>query len=72
MAEIDYYMEAQNIIQFETAMLFCGLDAVCAPTVIEDYVQDKVIVSNWVAITPLDKMPIWMYPNYVVWQLMPT
>ena len=25
-----------------------GLDAVCAPTVVEDYVRDTVLVMEWV------------------------
>ena len=32
-----------------------GLDAVCAPTVVEGLVRDKVLTTEWVAGTRLDK-----------------
>lgn len=54
-AETDYRLEATNTIKFEAAMRIRGLDAVCAPTVIENLVRDKVLVTEWVTGTRLDK-----------------
>ena len=54
-AETDYRLEAQNTIQFENAMRNRGLDAVCAPAVVENLVRDKVLVTEWVEGTRLDK-----------------
>jgi predicted unusual protein kinase regulating ubiquinone biosynthesis (AarF/ABC1/UbiB family) len=53
-AETDYRLEAQNTINFEAAMRKRGLDAVCAPTVVEELVRDKVLVTEWVQGTRLD------------------
>lgn len=53
-AETDYRLEAQNTIQFESAMRERNLDAVCAPTVVEEFVRDKVLVTQWVEGTRLD------------------
>ena len=54
-AETDYRLEAQNTIDFESAMRKRGLDAVCAPTVVEGLVRDKVLTTEWVEGTRLDK-----------------
>lgn len=54
-AETDYRLEAQNTIDFEIAMRKRGLDAVCAPTVVDDLVRDKVLVTEWVEGTRLDR-----------------
>jgi hypothetical protein len=54
-AETDYRLEATNTIKFEAAMRARNLDAVCAPTVIENLVRDKVLVTEWVTGTRLDK-----------------
>ncbi len=54
-AETDYRLEAENTIEFENAMRNRGLDAVCAPAVVTDLVRDKVLVTEWVEGTRLDK-----------------
>ena len=54
-AETDYRLEAQNTINFEKAMRERGLDTVCAPPVVEDLVRDKVLVTEWVEGTRLDR-----------------
>ena len=54
-AETDYRLEAQNTINFEKAMRERGLDAVCAPPVVEDLVRDKVLVTEWIEGTRLDR-----------------
>ena len=54
-AETDYRLEAKNTIEFEQAMRFRGLDAVCAPGVVEGLTRDKVLVTEWVEGTRLDR-----------------
>ena len=54
-AETDYRLEARNTIAFEKAMRQRGLEAVCAPPVVEDLVRDKVLVTEWVDGTRLDR-----------------
>jgi len=54
-AETDYRLEAHNTAEFETAMRQRGLDAVCTPAVVEDLVQDKVLVTEWIRGTRLDR-----------------
>jgi predicted unusual protein kinase regulating ubiquinone biosynthesis (AarF/ABC1/UbiB family) len=54
-AETDYRLEARNTMQFESAMRKRGLDAVCAPAVVEGLVRDKVLVTEWVEGTRLDR-----------------
>ena len=54
-AETDYRLEAKNTIDFANAMEKRGLDAVCAPNVVENLVRDKVLVTEWVDGTRLDK-----------------
>lgn len=53
-AETDYRLEAYNTKTFEAAMREKGLDAVCAPTVVDELVRDKVLVTEWVDGTRLD------------------
>jgi len=53
-AETDYRLEAQNTMEFQEAMTKRNLDAVCAPTVVEELVRDKVLVTEWVDGTRLD------------------
>lgn len=53
-AECDYRLEAQNTINFETAMRQRELDAVCAPIVVPELVRDTVLVTEWVNGTRLD------------------
>ena len=40
--------------EFEAAMRARNLDAVCAPTVVDELVRDKVLVTEWVDGTRLD------------------
>jgi predicted unusual protein kinase regulating ubiquinone biosynthesis (AarF/ABC1/UbiB family) len=54
-AETDYRLEAANTIKFEAAMRNRGLDAVCAPKVVEPLVRDTVLVTEWVQGTRLDR-----------------
>jgi predicted unusual protein kinase regulating ubiquinone biosynthesis (AarF/ABC1/UbiB family) len=54
-AETDYRLEARNTIQFEEFMRRRNLDAVCAPAVVDDLTRDKVLVTEWVEGTRLDK-----------------
>lgn len=54
-AETDYRLEAENTRTFEAAMRKRGLDAVCAPTVVSDLTRDKVLVTEWVTGTRLDR-----------------
>jgi len=44
----------KNTKGFESAMRKRGLDAVCAPIVVDEYVRDKVLVTEWVQGTRLD------------------
>lgn len=53
-AETDYRLEAKNTKDFQTAMEKRNLDAVCAPTVVDELVRDKVLVTEWVQGTRLD------------------
>ena len=54
-AETDYRLEAENTQNFQAAMEKRKLDAVCAPTVVEELVRDKVLVTEWVDGTRLDE-----------------
>lgn len=54
-AETDYRLEAKNTIDFENAMRMRKLDAVCAPTVVNELARDKVLVTEWVEGTRLDR-----------------
>jgi predicted unusual protein kinase regulating ubiquinone biosynthesis (AarF/ABC1/UbiB family) len=53
-AETDYRLEAKNTKDFQLAMDKRKLDAVCAPTVVDELVRDKVLVTEWVKGTRLD------------------
>jgi len=53
-AETDYRLEAENTKNFQAAMESRNLDAVCAPTVVDELVRDKVLVTEWVDGTRLD------------------
>ena len=53
-AETDYYLEAENTLTFERAMRERGLDAVCAPPVVERYTRSNVLVTEWIDGTRLD------------------
>jgi len=54
-AETDYRLEAKNTVDFSKFMQKRGLDAVCAPTVVTDLVRDRVLVTEWVEGTRLDR-----------------
>lgn len=54
-AETDYIFEAQNTETFVKAMQNRGLDAVTAPTVVRALSSRKVLVTEWVEGTRLDK-----------------
>ena len=54
-AETDYRLEAENTVQFEAAMRKRKLDSICAPVVVEELVKDKVLVTEWVQGTRLDR-----------------
>lgn len=54
-AETDYSLEARNTMNFEAAMRKRGLDAVCAPTIVDELTRDKVLVTEWVTGTRLDR-----------------
>lgn len=54
-AETDYLLEARNTMDFETAMRKRGLEAVCAPQVVEHLVRPKLLVTEWVNGTRLDR-----------------
>jgi len=54
-AETDYVYEAQNTETFVKAMLNRGLDAVTAPTVVRHLSTRKVLTTEWVDGTRLDR-----------------
>lgn len=54
-AELDYRTEAKNTMQFIEAMKSRGLNAVTSPTVVPHLSTDKVIVTEWIDGTRLDK-----------------
>lgn len=54
-AEVDYRLEAINARTFIEAMERRGLNAVTAPAVIENLSGSKVIVTEWVQGTRLDR-----------------
>lgn len=54
-AEVDYRLEGKNTMQFIEAMEQRGLNAVTAPMVVHDLSGQKVLVTEWVTGTRLDK-----------------
>jgi ABC1 atypical kinase-like domain len=54
-AEVDYRLEAANTKQFTLAMEKRGLNAVTAPTVVDELSGPKVLVTEWVEGTRLDR-----------------
>ena len=54
-AEVDYLEEAKKQIEFTEAMARRGLNAVTAPTVVNEYSSSKVLVTGWVEGTRLDR-----------------
>ncbi|CAB9506169.1 OF BC1 COMPLEX KINASE 3, chloroplastic [Seminavis robusta] len=54
-AETDYLLEAKNTIDFGKAMENRGLNAVCAPRVVDTMTRNKLLVTEWVEGTRLDR-----------------
>ena len=54
-AETDYRLEAKNTQEFGASMKARGLEAVCAPAVVEELVRDTVLVTEWVERTRHDR-----------------
>jgi predicted unusual protein kinase regulating ubiquinone biosynthesis (AarF/ABC1/UbiB family) len=54
-AEVDYLLEAENTIQFSKAMLSRGLNAVISPEVVEELCTQKIMVTQWITGTRLDR-----------------
>mmetsp|Transcript_25726 Transcript_25726/g.56917 ORF Transcript_25726/g.56917 Transcript_25726/m.56917 type:complete len:479 (+) Transcript_25726:378-1814(+) len=54
-AEADYRLEAENTIQFSKAMLSRGLNAVISPEVVPELCTEKVMVTQWITGTRLDR-----------------
>ena len=54
-AEVDYRLEANNQKQFIQAMKNRNLNAITAPAVIDEYSGPKVLVTEWVDGTRLDR-----------------
>ena len=54
-AEVDYRLEATNTKQFTLAMERRGLNAVTAPTVVDELSGSKILVTEWVEGTRLDR-----------------
>lgn len=53
-AELDYRDEAAATMRFNAEMQRRNIHAVCAPKVIQDYVTEQVLVTEWVEGTRLD------------------
>mmetsp|Transcript_16406 Transcript_16406/g.22842 ORF Transcript_16406/g.22842 Transcript_16406/m.22842 type:complete len:724 (-) Transcript_16406:35-2206(-) len=54
-AELDYRTEAANTMSFNEEMQKRNLNAVTAPIVVEDFVTDQVLVTEWVQGQRLDQ-----------------
>ncbi|GKY99585.1 hypothetical protein MPSEU_000912800 [Mayamaea pseudoterrestris] len=54
-AELDYVREANNTIRFNQGLRERNLLAVCAPTVLTNYVTEQVLVTEWVDGVRLDQ-----------------
>jgi predicted unusual protein kinase regulating ubiquinone biosynthesis (AarF/ABC1/UbiB family) len=54
-AEIDYKLEAENTRNFLAAMKSRGLNAVTAPIIISELSGSRVLVTEWIEGTRLDK-----------------
>ena len=54
-AEVDYLAEAKNTIEFSAAMERRGLNAVTAPAVVSELSTSKILVTEWVEGTRLDR-----------------
>jgi predicted unusual protein kinase regulating ubiquinone biosynthesis (AarF/ABC1/UbiB family) len=54
-AEVDYKLEAKNAEEFLNAMESRGLNAVTCPAVVKDFSTSKIIVTEWIEGTRLDR-----------------
>lgn len=63
--EVNYLQEARNTNQFVDAMKKRGLDAVTSPAVVESLSTNKVLVTEWVTGTRLDKDSSSDVPRYL-------
>ncbi|KAG7347087.1 ABC1 family-domain containing protein [Nitzschia inconspicua] len=54
-AELDYREEAKNTMQFNEAMKERNLNAVMAPTVLPEYSSERILVTEWVEGTRIDR-----------------
>jgi len=54
-AEVDYLLEAENTVQFSKAMLSRGLHAVISPEVVTELCTQKIMVTQWITGTRLDR-----------------
>jgi hypothetical protein len=54
-AELDYRDEAKNTIQFNEAMKARNLNAVMAPVVLPEYSSERILVTEWVDGTRIDR-----------------
>ena len=54
-AELDYRSEALNTIKFKTAMEEKGLTAVTSPTVVSSLSGGKILTTEWIDGTRLDR-----------------
>lgn len=54
-AELDYREEAKNTMRFNKAMQERNLNAVIAPTVLPEYSSERILVTEWVDGTRIDR-----------------
>ena len=54
-AELDYREEAKNTVQFNKAMQARNLNAVMAPVVVPEYSSERILVTEWVDGTRIDR-----------------
>jgi hypothetical protein len=54
-AELDYREEAKNTIQFNKAMKEHNWNAVMAPIVLQEYSSERILVTEWVDGTRIDR-----------------
>jgi hypothetical protein len=47
-AELDYAKEAENTIRFNEGLRLRKINAVCAPTVVTDFLTEQILVTEWV------------------------
>ena len=54
-AELDYTQEASNTIKFNTEIKKRNIVSVTAPTIVEEFCSERVLVTEWVRGTRLDQ-----------------